>query len=727
MRFSEKLLLKDLRLTAKIVLTFFLSLAVLIFLIHGIIVLGFGYPLDYGEGPLLNQARNVVQGKPLYPADITTPPFLIANYPPVFVLINAFFIWVFGPSLFIGRLIAFLSTLGTAILIGLSINHFYPQKDYLPSLTGVGVFLAIPYVLQWAPLYRIDMLALLFSMAGLYLIIKNPEKDKAIILASLLFILSVFTRQSYGLAAPLTAAIWIFTKNRKQAVKLMFYYTLGGLVLFGFLQWLTNGGFFFHTITANVNPFSWETVHHYAREIVQNMSWLIFLMIIFVLTGWRFTHVYFFLTPYLITGFLTAITIGKVGSNVNYLVEISAGLALLAGISIARLSKAIAIDPEHKPDMYFPKDQIPDPERVRPAVRQKLWSNLVIMIVITSTLITQVAVLTRKSLFSPVSNSRDRIKRGTDYIYLEENIKNAAELGPLLVDEYMAVLPKNNIPLYFEPFEMTQLASAGLWDQTPLLTSIANQDFPLILIHHFPSYPVYLERWTEDMRKEIFNHYIATAFRAESLFFTPKDHQVEKYPIDRQCPDVPWQIPTEANMGMQWYNGQLLMMGSGRSGEIPVYAIANGFLYQFPGWETAVAIRHDDPFNPGRSIWSFYGDLAPAFNPQHSYIEEKYINAEAVPVNAGDIIGYQGDWLGPNFQTWVHLRFTLLPAEQDGSFPQPLLAIHNFYANLPSYREQNRLGLEAPVSLTSFTGLPESRIFGTLTFLPFACPTRSEQ
>jgi len=223
------------------------------------------------------------------------------------------------------------------------------------------------------------------------------------------------------------------------------------------------------------------------------------------------------------------------------------------------------------------------------------------------------------------------------------------------------------------------------------------------------------------MRQAIYDNYVAIDIRADSLMFVPKDFENVTYPEDYFCPGALWQLPTRGDMGLFWFNGQLLMMGDGYTGEIPVYAIADGLLYQFPGWETSIAIQHDDPINPGQKIWSFYGDLAPAFNKTNPYIEDTFIEAVGIPVEAGDLLGYQGQWLGPNQQTWVHLRFTLLPANEDGSFPESILPIDNFHASLPSYREQARLGLDAPVPLSIYTGLPESDFFGELTFLPFKC------
>ena len=721
MNFTEKLFLKELRLTAKIVLMFFSGLAILIFLIHGLIVLGFDYPLDYGEGAMLNQSLRMTQGQPLYPSDITTPPYLISNYPPVFILLNAFFFWIFGPSMLIGRLVSLLSTIGTAITIGLLIKHFYPNQGILPGFVGASLFLITPYVLQWSGYYRIDMLALFFSITGLYISIKKPEDNRSILLAALLFILAAYTRQSFGLAGPLAAVIWVWTKNRQHAIKLILIYAISGLVIFGLLQILTKGGFYFHIIEANVNLFNWQTVLNYARQIYRNMTWLIFILVIYLTIGWRFFRSYRFLIPYFIAASAVAVTVGKIGSNVNYLVEVSAAFAILIGVVFGKAWEPFSIEDNKKPDMDFPQQEIPGPEPVDRKIRRKMWLNLVIFLFLSAITVNQLVGLSRESLLGPIASHRDRIKMGVAYQILENRIIEASSEGPVLADEFTAILSINRIPLYIQPFTISQLARANRWDQTEFIQAIQEQSFPLILIHHFPGYPVYLERWTPEMLEAIFENYAAQNIRANSLAFEPKDIKNEIYPINRACLGAPWQIPTDAHMGLFWYNRQLLMMGAGRSGEIPVFAVADGLLYQFPEWKTSVAIQHDDPFTPGKKLWSFYGDLAPAFDLENAYIVDHFIGLQGVRVSAGDLIGYQGQWLGSFQQTWVHARFALLPAEEDGRFPESLLPIDDFFAPLPSLRDQANLGLDVPISLTAYTGLPQSNIFGTMVFLPYQC------
>lgn len=721
MNFTEKLFLKDLRLTGKIMLMFFSGLAILIFLIHGLIVLGFGYPLDYGEGPMLNQALRMTQGQPLYPADITTPPYFISNYPPVYILINAFIIWIFGPSLLIGRLIAFLSTIGTAIIIALLINHFNPKQEILPGFVGASLFLIIPYVLQWSAYFRIDMLALFFSVTGLYFVVGKHNENRSILLAALFFLLAAYTRQSYGLAGPLSAVIWVWIKNRSQAIKLLLIYAIAGLLIFGLLQLLSKGGFYFHILAANVNPFNWQTVINYAQQIYRHMAWILLILVIYLTLGWRFLRSYIFLTPFLIFSTAAALTVGKIGSNVNYLVEVSAAFAMITGIVLGKAWELIPIDDDSRPDMDFPKKELPDPEKVDRQIKRKMWLNLVISLFFSAIIVIQLAGLTQENLLGPIASHRERIKMGVSYEIIEKSIKEAANQGPVLADEFKALLPANRIPVYFQPFAMSQLAMAGKWDQTQFIEAIHEQTFSLILIHHFPFYPVYLERWTPEMLEAIFDHYTAKNIRANSLFFEPKNFENNIYPKNRACLGAPWQLPTDAHMGMFWYNRQLLMMGAGHSGHVPVYAVADGVLYQFPEWKTSVAIQHDDPFKPGKKLWSFYGDLAPAFDAENAYIVDHLIGLKGVTVRAGDLIGYQGQWLGPSQQTWVHVRFTLLPAKEDGSFPEVLMPIDDFFAPLPSLQDQANLGLDVPISLTAYTGLSQSNIFGTLVFLPYQC------
>jgi hypothetical protein len=81
---------------------------------HGIAALAFPYPLNYGEGPLLDQAVRLQELQNIYPSDLSKPPYVISNYPPLFVLLQAPLVWAFGPAYLYGRAISLLSTFAVA-------------------------------------------------------------------------------------------------------------------------------------------------------------------------------------------------------------------------------------------------------------------------------------------------------------------------------------------------------------------------------------------------------------------------------------------------------------------------------------------------------------------------------------------------------------------------------------------------------------------------------------
>jgi hypothetical protein len=93
--------------------------------------------------------------------------------------------------------------------------------------------------------------------------------------------------------------------------------------------------------------------------------------------------------------------------------------------------------------------------------------------------------------------------------------------GPILADEYMGMITLQGRFLVLQPFEVTQLANAGMWDQEPLVDSIKAKEFPLILIHYFPEYPVFKERWTPEMLSAIYMNYRGVETLAETRVYRP--------------------------------------------------------------------------------------------------------------------------------------------------------------------------------------------------------------
>jgi hypothetical protein len=621
---------------ARLVLLLLLSLAAVGFLIYQGQALSHPYPLDYGEAPLVDQAMRLAAGQNIYRPDISSPPYTISNYPPLYVLSLAPFVKLFGPNFLAGRVISFLCSLASGTFLAL-IVYAHTTDRTAAIVTGL-LFAAIPYVVHWSPLLRIDMLALACSTGGLYLLARWPTARWSAIASALAFVAAIYTRQSYALAAPLAAFVWLATHGWRRAVGLAAL--VGGLVLVLFLALnaLTQGGFFFNVVTANVNEFDTERLGWNLRQFRDAAPvLLLFGGVSLVLVPGRMRS-WPLMVPYLIGGALSSLTIGKIGSNVNYFLELSAALSLAAGTLVAWSGR---------------------PRGRRLGRRPWLRAGLLILLALQTVRLMQTTV---DEYFEPLGSRlgfREELRK------LEGIVADVE--GPVLADEYMGLVTLQGRPLYIQPFELTQLAGAGLWDQTSLVEGIREKEFPLILIHHFPKYAAHKERWTPEMLFAVQRAYVPAVSLANTLVYRPLGSRTRS----RDCPGAPWQLPTNAEMGVQWGESGLDFFGQGNENSMPVYAVADGLLTRLSHWENAVAIQHDDPLRPGEKVWTYYAHMASASSTE-SYIVQGFPAGSAnVSVKAGQLLGYQGRW-GERAQTmvttWVHLRFAVVRATEDGRF-----------------------------------------------------------
>lgn len=291
---------------------------------------------------------------------------------------------------------------------------------------------------------------------------------------ALLLVAAVYTRQSYGLAAPLAAFVWLWSNGRRQQALILAGLVAGlGLSLFVLLNRVTGGGFYFNIVTANINEVKVALLKQYLGELLTFMLVPVLITALFVLLvgiakgrprAWRL------LLPYIVGAALTGLTISKVGSNINYLLEFCAAMSFAVGAMLAW-------------------------QRHVPFMRRLLMLGLALQLLL---------LLPGMSyqLFSQF-----RLDSRADMARIAERIRSTD--GPVLADEDLGQMVLAGKPLLFQPFELTQLARAGKWDQTPLLAAIERQEYPLILIFKFPGLPLDLDRWTDEMRAAIDRHYKA--------------------------------------------------------------------------------------------------------------------------------------------------------------------------------------------------------------------------
>jgi ABC-type glycerol-3-phosphate transport system permease component len=457
--------------------------ALLLFLRHGWDALSFPFPLNYGEGPLLDQAVRLAGFQSIYSADLGQAPYTISNYPPLYLIVQAPFVWLFGPELWYGRLISLLSVGATALFVALTL--FTLTKDRIAAMAAGLTFPAIPYVMRWSSLGRVDLLGLALSWAGLFAVVRWPGRRRAIAAAAVLFVAAVLTRQTYVLAAPLTAFVWLLAQgHRRRALELTGISCGLGLASFAALNIATDGGFFLNTVTANINEFRWERVSFNALGALLACPLLLLGGLAFLSRG-AADGAWWVAAPYLALSVPSALLVGKVGSDVNYLLELSAALCLVTGALISW-------------------------QRGRPRIRALIIGLLAV----------QVLALAQSSLVP--SGLQDYVIDQEREVRQLSTIVARAD-GPVLTDEHMGLLPLNGKEIRLQPFEMTQLSRDGSWDQSSAVRSIRNEEYAVVMMWEPPfARNIKQDRWTDEMLAAVGAHYEREEKLADMVVYRPE-------------------------------------------------------------------------------------------------------------------------------------------------------------------------------------------------------------
>src|SRR5690349_14316231 len=127
------------------------------------------FPFDYdqGEGFELNDTMMFSKGEWPYQSTETYP-FYSSNYPPLFHVIAAPSVWLFGDAYWYGRLLGFLGTLVTAAAIGYAVYRD-GQNRWAAGLSGLA-FLASNTIYHVGPLFRQHMTMVMFEMLAVVIL-----------------------------------------------------------------------------------------------------------------------------------------------------------------------------------------------------------------------------------------------------------------------------------------------------------------------------------------------------------------------------------------------------------------------------------------------------------------------------------------------------------------------------------------------------------------------------
>ena len=438
----------------------------------------------YGEAVVLEIVRRVAQGEALYPATDHAP-FLVTAYTPLYYLIVGGLQRIFGDSYMVGRLVSLAATLGAAAALALSARLVTDR--WLPAGLAAGLFLTQNMTaLLWAPLHRVDLLALFLTHLGLLFATRGHAR-----LAALPLLLAVLTKQTY-LVAPVAVCIALWP-DRRAILGFGVPFAVGLGLAVAVAQHLTGGWFVWHTVLANANPFD----EGYLRTILASFVHfnglpLLAAALLFALPsrpGERVWRAYYLaLVP------TTLATVGKLGASSNYWLELTAATAVLLAILAARLVEL---------------------GRARSPITELVLPTMLIGALLVGIPGYQAVVHEARRVLPVDGNVWVKAQLGLAPLI-------AAEPFDVLTDEpALAVAAGRRVELEFMIFSL--LAGSGFWDERPVLAAIKARRYGLVVLSRPLDIPPEQARWTTAMAAALKSSYAPAGQQDGYWLYRPKD------------------------------------------------------------------------------------------------------------------------------------------------------------------------------------------------------------
>jgi hypothetical protein len=422
--------------------------------------------LDYGEGPIIDQAARLLHGEPLYRWPLERAPWVVTNYPPLYMALVAGLARVSGAALIVcGRLLTAAAALSCALLLRSLAARLL--RSELAGGVALFLFLLNPAVLIWSGYVRVDLLALAFALAAMRLVLVGAPGTGRLIAALLCLLAATATKQTYALAAPIACIVSLAQQSRPKALWFAAAWALLLLALLALAQSLTDGGFARHVLLANANEWN-------AGRALHLIFWGLVAAAPSLLLLREARGVPAAVLAFLVAGVATSLLGGKVGSHVNYLLEADAALALAAAGAVSQLED--------------------------PALLLRL-------------------ALVAGPLFLSASALEHRIGGRPVARALNAAVAAAAPLGPVLSDE-MVSLGNAGVSVMYQPFEMHQFL-AGAKEPRELLAALERHEISLVVLEE-PDNTLLHERWSAELLATLGRSYRRAEQLGDFVLYRPR-------------------------------------------------------------------------------------------------------------------------------------------------------------------------------------------------------------
>lgn len=242
----------------------------MVMLAYGRSVLAFPFDYDQGEGFELYDAVRLARFENIY-LDNARFPFYSSNYPPVYRVLLVPLVWLFGPHLWVGRVVAFGATLVIGVGIWLVARAAWraQRRDVVallaPVLAGLAFF-AANYVYQVAPLARahVPMVAFaFFGIACLARAFRDAQANAAWAGLGVTLLMTAGFTKLQAVDALCAGFAFLLLQRPRWFAQAFVGCAIATIVLVGWLDVASNGQFWVNVVAANVNEYdiavTWKT------------------------------------------------------------------------------------------------------------------------------------------------------------------------------------------------------------------------------------------------------------------------------------------------------------------------------------------------------------------------------------------------------------------------------------------------------------------------------------
>ncbi len=313
-----------------------------IYLVYARALFAFPFDYDQGEGFELYDAIRLAAGQNIY-LDNSVFPFYSSNYPPVYRLMVAPLIWLFGPHIWTARLVTFVCSLviGALIVVAARRVMIAQGRDsitqdrlvraalLLAPVAAALAFFAANYVYYIGPLARAHIPMVMFAFAGIVCLDIGLSgeriRPRQVAAGVSLLIVAGFTKLQ-AIDALAAGFGFLLFRNPRLCLRALLASGLATAGIVIILNAATQGQFWLNVVLANVNEYDIQRTWLFYGQWFRLQGALIVCSVLYV--GWdvvaairaRSLRPITIWSLYFVAGAAMGMLTGKWGAGPTYLV-----------------------------------------------------------------------------------------------------------------------------------------------------------------------------------------------------------------------------------------------------------------------------------------------------------------------------------------------------------------------------------------------------------------------